>query len=134
MYTQFIPKNTKKYAEFLYPEEKEKQAQIIKQKIDKLKEKGEISEAIVLYRLIAKEYPDTQIAAGVCFQIAQIIEEEENKQEAVNQTIREYEEVIKKYPKSSYAEEICFPLVKKYPEGIYLEIINEFLKQIEKAL
>ena len=121
----------KQYAELLYPEDKEKQAEYLKEQADKLMAQEETGEAIIMYRKIAKEYPDTEIAPEVLFDVAKIIYEEEKKVEAVNQTIKEYEEIIQKYPKNKYAEDIYFILVKKYQE---LGKINQAIKQLEDFL
>ncbi|MFN4228065.1 MAG: tetratricopeptide repeat protein, partial [Candidatus Ratteibacteria bacterium] len=85
-------KTIKKYGQFLHPEEKEKQAQIIKEHADKLREEGETTEAIILYRLIGKEYSETSVLVEILLLLGQIMEQEKDYQNA----IREYENILNK--------------------------------------
>jgi TolA-binding protein len=123
----------KQFAALKYPEDKEQQAQWLKQQADKLMEEGETAEAITLYRMIAREYPETETAPESLFIIAEIIEKVENKQMAVTQTIKEYETLIKQYPKTEYAAESCLLLTKQYQlnkeHNKAIESLNFFLKE-----
>jgi len=122
----------KKYAQLLYPEDKEKQAEMIKKEADRLGEQGEIAEAITIYRIIEKEYSETKIAPEALFQVAKIIEEEERQQRAILYTVEEYKKLIQEWPKTEYAEEACFALVKKYQnKGMNAKAI-EFLNFLVK--
>jgi len=127
----------REYAQLLYPEEREKQAEWMKNQAEKLKEKGETGEAIMIYRKIGEEYKNTEIAGEVSFIIANIIEQQEEEQDAVKGSIEEYENLIKKYPESQYAEEVHFKLVRKYQrlgklnEGI--RILENFIKNYPES-
>ena len=129
-------KTMKEYAEILY-QEKEKQAEYLKNQADKLKNQGEIGEAIMIYRKIVEEYKNTDIAGEVSFVIANIIEQQEEEQDAVKGTIEEYEKLIKNYPKTNYAEDAHFKLVRKYRrlgktnEGI--RILENFIKNYPES-
>ncbi|MCM8785706.1 MAG: tetratricopeptide repeat protein [Candidatus Omnitrophica bacterium] len=127
----------KEYSELLYPEEKEKQAKTIKEYADKLKEKGEITEAIILYRLIVKEYPDTKIGSESYFRLGKIFEEENDWRSSLIQ----YQLTIKKDTRNTLTEEVLPKLgnmylkvnqnkeaietfqsfISKYPESPFLE-------------
>jgi len=129
-------RSMKEYAEILYPE-KEKQAEYLKNEADKLKEEGETGEAIMIYRKIVEEYKNTEIGGESSFIIANIIEQQEDEQDAVKGTVEEYEKLIRDYPKTKYSEETHFKLVRKYQklgktnEGI--RILENFIKNYPES-
>jgi tetratricopeptide (TPR) repeat protein len=123
-------RSMKEYAEILYPE-KEKQAEYLKNEADKLREQGEIGEAIMIYRKIAEEYRNTERGGESSFIIANIIEQQEDEQDAVKGTIEEYEKLIRDYPKTKYSEEVHFKLVRKYQK---LGKINEGIRILENFI
>jgi TolA-binding protein len=127
----------KQYAILKYLEEKEQQAQWLKQQADKLMEEGETAEAIILYRMTAREYPETEIAAASLFIAAEIIEKEEKRQIAATQTIKEYETLIAKYSKTEYAEESYLALVKQYQlkqdYNKAIQCLNTFLTEYPES-
>ena len=130
-------KTMKEYAALLYPEEREKQAEWMKEQADRLITEGETGEAIQIYRKIEKEYPETKVSSDALYEVAKIIDKEETRCEAVRGSIREYENLIKKYPESQYAEYIYFTLVKKYQilgrKEKEIEYFEEFLKKYPES-
>lgn len=123
----------KQYATLEYQKDQEQQAQWLKQQADKLLGEGATVEAITLYRMTAKKYPETETAPETLFQIAQKIQQEEPQQGAVTQTIKEYEMLIKKYPKTEYAAESYLSLVKLYQlkqdHNKAIESLSSFLRE-----
>jgi len=130
-------KAMKEYAALLYPKDREKQAEYLKQLAEKLKEKGETGEAIMIYRKIGEEYKNTEIAGEVSFIIANIIEQQEEEQDAVKGSIEEYEKLIRDYPKTKYAEEAHFKLVRKYQRlgktNESIRILENFIKNYPES-
>ena len=130
-------KTMREYAALLYPEEREKQAEWMEERADRLITEGETAEGIQIYRKIEKEYPETKVSSDALYEVAKIIDEEETRCEAVRGSIREYENLIKKYPESQYAEEVHFKLVRKYQrlgklnEGI--RILENFIKNYPES-
>lgn len=117
-------KTLKKYADLVSQGDKEKAARMVRAVADKLITEGEVTEAIILYRLIKAEYPETALAPEVCFQIAKIIQEDENRQGAMDY-FKEYEILIRKYPETQCAEEACFTLITQYQNaGKYVHTIE----------
>ena len=55
----------KKYAQLLYPEDREKQAEWMKNQADRLITEGETAEAIVLYRMIIRSYHKSNISKKI---------------------------------------------------------------------
>jgi tetratricopeptide (TPR) repeat protein len=107
-------KTMQRYAETLYPRDREKQARWVKQQADKLRSEKETAEAITLYRTIAKKYSETETAPESLFTVAEIIKREENSQGVADKSINEYETIIKNYPGTKYSEEIHRILTKQY--------------------
>ncbi|HNQ35094.1 MAG TPA: tetratricopeptide repeat protein [bacterium] len=131
-------KTLKKYADLVSRGDKEKAARMIREAADKLITEGEVTEAIILYRLIKAEYPETALAPEVCFQIAKILQEEANKHGAIAaEYVKECETLIQQYPQTQFAEEACFALAKKYQNtGKYaqaIEHLNYFLKNYPES-
>lgn len=110
----------KQYAELLYSEDKEQQAQWLKQQADGLRDKGEISEAITLYRLLTLgNFKDTSVAKEGYFQLGKIFKENMD----IKKMIEYYEILIKEH------------------EGIlteenYMDIISDyrFFKEYDKTI
>ncbi|MGB9677062.1 MAG: tetratricopeptide repeat protein [Candidatus Ratteibacteria bacterium] len=80
-------KAMKEYAQLIYPEEREKQAEYLKEYADKLKEKGEIGEAISLYRFIIFNFIDIKITLNCCFIIVEILEGEGDIKKAADELL-----------------------------------------------
>ncbi|MCM8808262.1 MAG: tetratricopeptide repeat protein, partial [Candidatus Omnitrophica bacterium] len=114
----------KEYACLLYPEEKEKQATYLKQYADQLKEKGEIPEAIILYRKVAKDYLKIKEAKESYFQLGKIFRNEmdiKNMTECYDFLIKKYEDII---IDKEWVEIISdFRFFKKYDRAIELSKI-----------
>jgi TolA-binding protein len=125
----------KEYAEILYPE-KEKQAEYLKKEADKLREQGEIGEAIVLYRLIVKEYPQEKDAKESYFQLRKLFKNEMDSKSVIECyeilikkyentiTDREWVEIISDFrffKKYDRAIELSKIMLNKYPEGPFAE-------------
>jgi len=109
----------------------------MKKQADRLITEGETAEGIQIYRKIEKEYPETKVSPDALYEVAKIIDEEETRCEAVRGSIREYENLIKKYPESPYAEDIYFTLVKKYKilgrKEKEIEYFKEFLRRYPES-
>jgi hypothetical protein len=102
----------KEFATLKYSEDKGQQAQWLKQQAEKLMEQGETAEPITLYRLMIKEYSDTESVQRTCFQLAPVIENDANNRDKILQTIKTYQNALKKYSNNhllDYAYEIFVP-------------------------
>lgn len=124
----------KEYAEILYPNKKEKQAQYIKQEADKLKDQGEIPEAISLYRFIIESYPDTEITFWVLFQLGKIFEAQADWESALNF----YLQIPEKDKKGMLTEKVM-PLIGKMYLQINknkeaIEIFQKFLNKFSESM
>ncbi|MDD3735285.1 MAG: tetratricopeptide repeat protein [Candidatus Pacebacteria bacterium] len=101
-------KTMKQYAELLYPEDKEKQAEYLKQQADKLMAQEETGEAIIMYRFIIARYPNTKCTRKTYLNIAEIFRDEGDIKGAIN----EYKKLLDNYPKSKEAEIVPFEIIK----------------------
>jgi len=68
----------KQYAQTLYPQDKEQQAEYLKQQADKLKNEGELAETISIFNFLMNKYPDTKYISVFYLQLGKIFEEEKD--------------------------------------------------------
>lgn len=100
----------KRYADLSSGEDKEKAASIFKAEADVLLGAKETTEAVVLYRLVAREYPDTKAAPEGLYSVAQIQRAEDTARGATDVVTRGYRDVIEEYPTSGLAAKACIAL------------------------
>jgi len=124
-------RSMKEYAEILYPE-KEKQAEYLKNEADKLREQGEIGEAIMIYKFIGQEYPLTNKDKGSLLQLGEIFKNEMDKEKVIfyySQVMQKYEPFI---TESEWWEIIKnFDFLKQYYKAI--ELSEKFLQKFEDS-
>jgi TolA-binding protein len=119
----------KEFATLKYSEDKGQQAQWLKQQADKMMEQGETAEPITLYRMTAREYPETRVSSEISILLGQIMEKQGDYQNAA----REYENVFNKKATSVLTEEVSFKMGKAYKQSNKnkeaIEIFQKLLMQ-----
>jgi len=116
-------RSMKEYAEILYPE-KEKQAEYLKNEADKLREQGEIGEAIMIYNTIKKNY-SLPIIPEVLITLGDIWEKDLDYSKALEEYITGLNAGLEKKDK----EEILFRLGRAYMKlGKNKEAVETFEK------
>ncbi|MFA5646503.1 MAG: tetratricopeptide repeat protein [Candidatus Ratteibacteria bacterium] len=122
----------KEYAALKYPNDKEQQAQWLKQQADGLRDKGEISEAITLYRLLTVgNFKDTSVAKEGYFQLGKIFKENvdiKKMNEYYEILIKEHEDIL---TEKNYMDIISgYRFFKEYDKAIIIaeKMIEKFSK------
>jgi tetratricopeptide (TPR) repeat protein len=116
-------RSMKEYAEILYPE-KEKQVEYLKNEADKLREQGEIGEAIMIYNTIKKNY-SLPIIPEVLITLGDIWEKDLDYSKALEEYITGLNAGLEKKDK----EEILFRLGRAYMKlGKNKEAVETFEK------
>lgn len=100
----------KQYAMLKYPEDKEQQARWLKQQADKLLEQGETAEAIAIYRITTREYPETLFPAEISLLLGQLMTQQIDYRAA----IEEYQYALDKKKLGVLKEEILLRLAYIY--------------------
>lgn len=99
-----------KYGETIYPQDTEKQAEWMKQEADKLREEGEIAEAIMFYRFILGKYPNVSFSPDIYNKVAGIFE----KNLDIKRVIEEYKKLINSHPGTDFAEKVSLRIIGLY--------------------
>jgi len=104
----------KRWADLASKGNKEKAARLMMMEADECADKNERSEAIALYRLIARRYPHTEAGPGALFKATRILEEDARKYGGLTTVALEYENLLARYPHSQSVAEITIVLSDVY--------------------